>query len=501
MGRIMPLSRDPLTRKLLLIFAGAGALAMVIAAVALLVWATRPGSKAIHEDATVASADAGEQAVPAGGVITKDTKTTGGNRFTLRLGQGFRFKDGAVVVKDVDQPDVVFKYVPKQLGGAQLRYNEISQQVEQGFEPTLTAPMPLLVSTHISTFDQKPNVARITTGDAAAYGHQAMITTTTRYALLQNQGADVYLLTLDELEIPGEKFDDWRVGFAYEKVQLPLGSTGGQINSPFPGKLIYRDWYQSKMIVSVDLTSGKETTLADGILPTAIGDRLLGYGDPSGAYVVRDPSGKTLATMRFNEVVMGPILSPDGTQLLAWVSRAGPGQDAGGGILVPGPAINSISIFDLNVKELFNITSYDEPVWTPDGKIIATGERLGPGLFEIDPATKQVTPIETQVVSPTQIAVAPDGKTIAFVTGERVWLIDRDGKNLRQLFQHGTRQQRPTFSPDGTRIAFILCNHLGVDITGDVCVIDLKTQEITQLRTNTGATLVPDTTSRLNWIP
>ena len=488
----MSTSHDKQSRKLVLIFAGVGALAMLIAAIALLVWATRSRNQVASDGA------ASGEAVPASATVKGKSS---GKRFTLRLGQGFRFKDGAVVVKEVDQPDVIFKVVPKQLGGAQLRYNEVSQQVEQGLEPTLTAPMPLLVSTHISGFSQKPNVARITTGDAASYSHQTPITTDTRFVLLQNLAADVYLLTLDELEAPGEKFDDWRIGFAYEKVQLPLGSAGGQVNKPFPGKLVYRDWYQSKMIVSVDLTNGKEQVLADGILPTAIGDRLLGYGDPSGAYVVRDASGKILTTMRFNEVVMGPLLSPDGTQLLAYVSRPGPGQDAGGGILVPGPPITSIAIFDLNGRELFNLAGYDEPVWTPDRKIIATGKGLDSGLFEIDPTTNQVTPINAQISTPSQVAVSPDGRTIACVTGERVWLIDRaGGKNLRQLFQHGTRQQRPTFSPDGTMIAFIMCNHLGVDVTGDVFVTDLQAKEITQLRTNTGATLVPDTTSRLNWI-
>ena len=40
-----------------------------------------------------------------------------------------------------------------------------------------------------------------------------------------------------------------------------------------------------------------------------------------------------------------------------------------------------------------------------------------------------------------------------------------------------------------------------VDEAGDVFVTDLQAKEITQLRTNTGATLVPDTTSRINWIP
>ena len=97
--------------------------------------------------------------------------------------------------------------------------------------------------------------------------------------------------------------------------------------------------------------------------------------------------------------------------------------------------------------------------------------------------------------------VSPDGKTIAFITGNRVWLIDRDGKNLRQFFQDGHNQQRPVFSPDGTRIAMVICNTSAVDMTGEVFVIDRKTQEITPLRTSTGATLVPDTTTRLNWVP
>lgn len=124
-----------------------------------------------------------------------------------------------------------------------------------------------------------------------------------------------------------------------------------------------------------------------------------------------------------------------------------------------------------------------------------------PGLFEIDPATKKVTAIDAQIGTPLQPSVSPDGKTIAFVTGNKIWLIDRDGKNLRQLLQDGRNQQRPVFSPDGTKIAFIVCNQLAVDASGEVFVIDLKTQEITLLRTSAGSSLVPDTSTRLNWIP
>jgi tricorn protease-like protein len=100
-----------------------------------------------------------------------------------------------------------------------------------------------------------------------------------------------------------------------------------------------------------------------------------------------------------------------------------------------------------------------------------------------------------------QPGVSPDGRTIAFITGDRVWLIDRDGKNLRQLFPDGKKQQRPVFSPDGTKIAFVICNNPAMDTSGDVFVIDLKTKELTPLRTSAGFSVMPDPTSKLNWVP
>lgn len=96
--------------------------------------------------------------------------------------------------------------------------------------------------------------------------------------------------------------------------------------------------------------------------------------------------------------------------------------------------------------------------------------------------------------------VSPDGKTVAFVTGNKVWLIGRDGKNLRQLFPDGKSQQRPAFSPDGTKVAFIVCNLFATDASGEVFVVDLKSQELTPLRTRTGVSLIPDTTTGLNWV-
>jgi hypothetical protein len=500
-----------MTKRLLIVFAGIASAALLLAAAALLVHlmdrrsAPGHGGVAVHDPAAAPMNAGGASVVRAARQITPPggASAAGGKRFTLRLGQGFRFKDNAVVVADKAEPrpDIVFKYLPPHIGGLATRYNPISQQVETGLEPTLTAPLPLLLAAHVNAFDNKPDVARITSGDAAGYFNQATIAGTTRYLLLMNDAGEQYLLTLDEFEAPSGNYDAWRISFAYEPVQLPLGSAGGQISKPLPGRIIFRDWYQSKMIVSADLTTGKETALVDGILPTAIDDRLLAYGDSSSAYVLRDvAAGKILRTIRFNEQILGPVLSPDGTRLAGSVYRPGPEKDIGG-VKLPGAPVLSVAVFDLDGREIVSILGYDDAVWTPDGKrLVATGALYDPGLFEIDPAARSVMPIDAQVASPFQPCVSPDGKTVAFVTGDKVWLIDRDGKNLRQLFPHGTKQQRPAFSPDGSMIAMIVCNHLGNDTTGDVFVVDLKTQEITPLRTNTGSSLVPDTSTRLNWI-
>jgi hypothetical protein len=394
---------------------------------------------------------------------------------------------------------VVFKFVPPQVGGMATRYNPISQQVEAGLEPTLTAAAPLLLSTHIKAFDQKPDVARTTSGDVAAYDHQAVVLTKTRYFLLMNGAGDQYLLTLDELEAPTGKYDDWRIGFAWEPVRLPLGLAGGRINKPLPGKLVFRDWYRSKMIARVDLTTGREEPIADGILPSIVGDGVLGYGDSTGAYVVRDAAGKALHTIRFNEQVLGPVLSPDGKRLLGSVYRPGPATTIGS-VTVPGAAVLSVGVFDLTGREVVSFLGYDDATWTPDGRIVATGTLTQPGLFEIDPATSNVRAIDAKMASPFQPDVSADGSTVAFVTGNKVWLIGRDGKNLRQLLPDGHTQQRPAFSPDGTRLALVICNTIVGDTTGEVFVIDLKTGEITPLRTNTGQTLVPDPSTRLNWV-
>jgi Tol biopolymer transport system component len=55
-------------------------------------------------------------------------------------------------------------------------------------------------------------------------------------------------------------------------------------------------------------------------------------------------------------------------------------------------------------------------------------------------------------------ALSPDGSMIAFARGpagdQQVYVMDRDGTNVRQLTMGSTNNTQPSWSPDGSRIAF-----------------------------------------------
>lgn len=98
-------------------------------------------------------------------------------------------------------------------------------------------------------------------------------------------------------------------------------------------------------------------------------------------------------------------------------------------------------------------------------------------------------------------AISPDGKQIVFSRGwvdkvkdqlrSNLWIIDRDGKRLRELTAGPWRDSSPVWSPDGARIAFVSDR----DGTSQIHVLWLDTREVAQL------TRVPKAPSGLRWSP
>lgn len=86
---------------------------------------------------------------------------------------------------------------------------------------------------------------------------------------------------------------------------------------------------------------------------------------------------------------------------------------------------------------------------SPDGRWLVF-QRTGAGMSitptdVYDPRSLPVGPLSSA-------AWSPDSRRIAFAGGDALWVVDRDGSNLRQLAPRGGL---PTWSPDGSLIAFV----------------------------------------------
>jgi Tol biopolymer transport system component len=113
-----------------------------------------------------------------------------------------------------------------------------------------------------------------------------------------------------------------------------------------------------------------------------------------------------------------------------------------------------------NLKQVTHNTTNDtNPTWSPDGTKIAF-ERLDK-IFVKDMTNGRVVRLTDNAgISSFQPAWSPDGTRIAFVSsrdggGNEIYTMNSsDGSGVRKLTDNGIREFEPTWSPDGTRIAF-----------------------------------------------
>jgi dipeptidyl-peptidase-4 len=152
-------------------------------------------------------------------------------------------------------------------------------------------------------------------------------------------------------------------------------------------------------------------------------------------------------------------------------------------------------------------TPISRVLWHPAGKQVTYVKRIVKGNrsndalwgYDVDAASERLL-IDPEDAAPGKQTTrpawslagyqwSPDGKAL-LVTGEHdLWLVPTTGEEPRRLTHDEASEESPTFSPDGSHVAFVKRN--------DLHVVDLRTGASTQLTRDGSDTILNGT---LDWV-
>jgi hypothetical protein len=184
------------------------------------------------------------------------------------------------------------------------------------------------------------------------------------------------------------------------------------------------------------------------------------FDNPAGELVIAAPDGQVRARLTeevyrggYFRVRDGFTLSPDGKRY-AYNIR-----------LPEGPAV---LVRDRSGRLLATIPGYQSPDFLPDGRLLLAGLSTSlsglvsppQGVFLTDKAYAKPRRIDPDLSAPLTPAASPDGRSVAFVNGKKLYTMNLDGRGLRVLpltVGKSTAEAMfcPVWSPDGKWVAVI----------------------------------------------
>ncbi len=166
---------------------------------------------------------------------------------------------------------------------------------------------------------------------------------------------------------------------------------------------------------------------------------------------VIDADGKNLIRLSDGVWDQNPDWSPDGTKI-AYDVLLNPWEND--------KWKRTIYVMDsdgTNNRKLIKKPEWESyPSWSPDGRKIAFishNHERPDEIYVMDTDGRDIERITHGGVSKYMPTWSPDGSRIAYCTNDRIWVMDSNGKNQRQLTLIGGHRH-PSWSPDSKTIAF-----------------------------------------------
>ena len=215
------------------------------------------------------------------------------------------------------------------------------------------------------------------------------------------------------------------------------------------------------------------------------------FQDPDGIYVM-SADGSNMKQLTSHSGDGHPKWSPDGKQIA--FQRETWEQKPDGDVEQKDWAIYVVNADGSNLRRLkVGDTSGGYPSWSPDGKQIAYYDwRINRPAVCVMDANGENQKVVYWWGGDLGIDWSPNEDEIVFISGQDSWnwggndiyVINADGTNLRRLTQPGpSTYQDPAWSPDGTKIAYVLWDEKR---NIDICVMNADGSNIQKL-TNTPA--------------
>ncbi len=389
------------------------------------------------------------------------TTTANGKTAILKVGEGINFASGNIT-KAATESDMSLKYLPPQSGYGS-RYNVMTQQMEYQSTLRTTENYPLLSAARTASFEARPNPSDYTVGDVNSWSEDAFQIKPGRFLIVRGVASgEHYLVHIQKFAAPSNNPQTWQIIFSYEPVKIALGApkTAGK-NLELRGTLSYRESIFSKKIINLDLATGKAAEIFDGYGVSRNQKGEYAFINQAIQIVIADANGKQIASLPAparapksygSDAPSEVALSPNGEFIAVQVERAEP--ITAGGYTLAGIAMACVVVVDRQGKEIAAFYKKQGAAWTPDNRLVVA-QFVDPGIYISDAQIKSLQPVKNppQMKFTNYLAVSPDGKTVAFSANGRVWTMNVDGTNFKQLTNSGFDEITPVWSPDGKFIA------------------------------------------------